>query len=94
MERKGATVGYITTAGFRDIPFIQRGNRRSHYDITWIKPKPLVKRRHCYEISERITASGEVQTPLNEEEVRAAARKIKDEGEIQAISVNFLFSYL
>ncbi len=94
LERKGATVGYITTAGFRDIPFIQRGNRRSHYDITWIKPKPLVKRRHCYEISERITASGEVQTPLNEEEVRAAARKIKDEGEIQAISVNFLFSYV
>lgn len=94
LERKGATVGYMTTAGFRDIPFIQRGNRRSHYDITWVKPKPLVKRRHCYEISERIMASGEVQKPLDEEEVRAAARRIKEEGEIEAISVNFLFSYV
>ena len=94
LERKGATVGYVTTAGFKDIPFIQRGNRRNHYDITWIKPKPLVKRRHCYEISERIMANGEVQTPLDEAGVRAMAKQIKEEGEIEALSVNFLFSYV
>ena len=85
LERKGATVGYVTTAGFRDIPFIQRGNRRSHYDITWIKPKPLVKRRHCYEISERVMANGEVEIPLDEAGVRAMAKQIKDEGEIEAL---------
>ena len=28
LERKGAKVAYVTTEGFRDIPFIQRGNRR------------------------------------------------------------------
>jgi N-methylhydantoinase A len=94
LERKGATVGYLTTAGFRDIPFIQRGNRRSHYDITWIKPKPLVKRRHCYEISERVMANGEVQIPLDEDGVREIARIIGREGEIEALSVNFLFSYV
>ncbi|MEC9455125.1 MAG: hydantoinase/oxoprolinase family protein [Pseudomonadota bacterium] len=94
LERKGATVGYVTTAGFRDIPFIQRGNRRSHYDITWIKPKPLVKRRHCYEISERVMANGEVEIPLDEAGVRAMAKQIKNEGEIEALSVNFLFSYV
>jgi N-methylhydantoinase A len=94
LERKGATVGYVTTEGFKDIPFIQRGNRRSHYDITWIKPKPLVKRRHCYEISERIMANGEVEKPLDEAGVRAMAKQIKEEGEIEALSVNFLFSYV
>ena len=94
LERKGATVGYVTTEGFKDIPFIQRGNRRSHYDITWIKPKPLVKRRHCYEISERVMANGEVETPLDETGVRAMAKQIKEEGEIEALSVNFLFSYV
>ncbi|HJN60436.1 MAG TPA: hydantoinase/oxoprolinase family protein, partial [Alphaproteobacteria bacterium] len=94
LERKGATVGYVTTAGFKDIPFIQRGNRRSHYDITWIKPKPLVKRRHCYEISERVMANGEVEVPLDEAGVREMAKKIKQEGEIEALSVNFLFSYV
>jgi N-methylhydantoinase A len=94
LERKGAIVGYVTTAGFKDIPFIQRGNRRSHYDITWIKPKPLVKRRHCYEISERVMANGEVEAPLDEAGVREMAKTIKQEGEIEALSVNFLFSYV
>ena len=94
LERKGATVGYVTTNGFKDIPFIQRGNRRSHYDITWIKPKPLVKRRHCYEISERVMANGEVEIPLDEPGVRAMAKQIKEDGEIEALSVNFLFSYV
>src|SRR4051794_37975444 len=32
LERKGAVVAYVTTKGFRDVPFTQRGNRRSHYD--------------------------------------------------------------
>ncbi len=49
LERKGATVAYVTTRGFRDVPFIQRGNRKFHYDMSWVKPKPLVKRRHCFE---------------------------------------------
>jgi N-methylhydantoinase A len=94
LERKGAVVAYLATEGFKDVPFIQRGNRRSHYDITWIKPKPLVKRRHCYEVRERIMASGEVLTPLDPETVREAARRIKAEGNIEAIAVNLLFSYV
>ena len=54
LERKGAVVAYVTTKGFRDVPFIQRGNRKAHYDMSWVKPKPLVKRRHCFELNERI----------------------------------------
>ena len=60
LERTGAVVAYVTTKGFRDVPFIQRGNRRYHYDISWVKPKPLVKRRHCFEVDERLDAYGEV----------------------------------
>ena len=30
LERRGAVVAYIATRGFRDVPFIQRGNRRFH----------------------------------------------------------------
>ena len=94
LERKGATVGYVTTKGFRDVPFIQRGNRRGHYDITWVKPKPLAKRRHCYEVDERIMADGTVQTPLDVDGLKAIAKEIKDGGEIQAVAVNLLFSYV
>ena len=94
LERKGATVAYVTTAGFRDVPFIQRGKRKSHYDITWIKAKPLVKRRHCYEVDERILARGEVYRPLDREQVRAIARAVAADGRIEAIAINFLFSFV
>lgn len=58
LERKGARIAYVTTSGFRDVPFIQRGNRKYHYDINWVKPKPLVKRRHCFEVDERLDFRG------------------------------------
>ena len=87
LERKGAKVAYVTTEGFRDIPFIQRGNRRSHYDITWIKPKPLVKRRNCYEVNERIMSDGTVHVPLDEDGVRAIAQQIREEGSIEAVAL-------
>jgi N-methylhydantoinase A len=94
LERKGATVAYLTTRGFRDVPFIQRGNRRSHYDITWIKPKPLVEHRHCLEVDERIDRYGEVVTPLDEAGLRALAKRLREAGEVQSIAVSFLFSFL
>jgi N-methylhydantoinase A len=94
LQRAGATVAYVTTKGFRDIPFIQRGNRKAHYDMTWIKAKPLAKRRHCFELDERIDADGAILRPLDDHEVRALAAKIKAEGEIEAVAVNFLFSYI
>jgi N-methylhydantoinase A len=94
LERKGAVVAYVTTKGFRDVPFIQRGNRRSHYDMSWVKPKPLVKRSHCFELSERIDSHGQVVTPLDAAEVRRLAAEIAAIPVIDAIAVCLLFSYL
>ena len=73
LERKGARVGYLATRGFRDVPFIQRGNRKPHYDITWIKPAPLVH-RHCLEVRERVDRDGEILEALDEASVRKAVR--------------------
>ena len=42
LEGKGATLAYVTTGGFKDVPFIGRGNRRHHYDLASVKPKPSV----------------------------------------------------
>jgi N-methylhydantoinase A len=94
LERKGAVVAYVTTKGFKDVPFIQRGNRKSHYDMSWVKPKPLVKRRHCFELDERIDAYGRVVTPLDEAEVRTVAARIRAVPEIRSVAVCLLFSYL
>jgi N-methylhydantoinase A len=94
LERKGATVAYITTRGFRDVVFIQRGNRKYHYDMSWVKPRPLVKRRHCFEVTERMDAYGRVVVALDEAEVVEVAKRIGDLPEIGAVAVCLLFSYL
>ncbi|MBI05500.1 MAG: hydantoin utilization protein [Rhodospirillaceae bacterium] len=94
LERKGATVAYIATKGFRDVPFIQRGKRQSHYDITWIKSKPLMKRRHAFEVAGRITSRGEEYIPLDEAGVRKVAERIAADPRIEAIAVCLLFSYV
>src|ERR1700685_727431 len=54
LERKGAVVAFVTTKGFRDVPYVQRGNRRYHYNLNWAKPKPLALRRHSFELDERL----------------------------------------
>jgi N-methylhydantoinase A len=94
LEGKGAVVGYLTTRGFRDVPFIGRGNRRNHYDLAWVKPKPFVKRRNAFEVNERIGPSGSVIERLDEGQVRALADEMAAKGEIEAVAVVLMHSYL
>ena len=97
LEHEGALVGMITTRGFRDIVHIGRHQRPLHYsvmqDIPW-QAAPFVKRRHRKVVTERIVPpTGEILVPLNEDDVRAAARELRHEG-VEAVAVCFLFSYL
>jgi N-methylhydantoinase A len=93
LEHKGARVAYVTTAGFEDIPLIQRIRREYHYDLMWVKPEPLVERNHCYGVKERVDYRGQVVTPLDltslQPLIEAAQR-----GEIDAVAVCYLFAYL
>ncbi len=50
------------------------------YDLDWVKPAPLVPRRHRYEVVERIGASGEVVTALDEDGVRAVVERLREAG--------------
>ncbi|XWN31255.1 MAG: hydantoinase/oxoprolinase family protein [Devosia sp.] len=94
LEGKGARVAYVTTEGFRDIPFIGRGNRRHHYDLTWVKPKPFLMRRDAHEVNERIGPHGDILTPLDEAEVAALADRLGEAGEIESVAVVLMHSYL
>jgi N-methylhydantoinase A len=91
-ERTGAVTGLITTRGFRDVLEIQRANRPDLYNLTYSKPKPFVPRYLRSEVTERVSYRGEVLAPLNEEEVAAAARTLREEG-VEAIAICFLHSY-
>ncbi|MGC6512396.1 MAG: hydantoinase/oxoprolinase family protein [Parvibaculales bacterium] len=97
LEHNGANVGMITTKGFRDIMHIGRLQRPEnfslHFDVPW-QSRPLVRRRNRIAVTERILPpGGEVETVLDEDEVRAAVHKLKEQG-VEAITICFLFSFL
>ncbi len=93
IEREGAAVGLITTAGFTDVLQIQRVVRPHSFDLDWVRPEPLVPRELVRGVGERVGADGEVVRPLAEDEVRAAARELREAG-VEAIAISFLFSFL
>ncbi len=92
LELKGARTGLITTEGFRDVLEIGRGNFLKMYDVLYRRPEPLVPRGRSREVPERLTATGEVLVPLDEEAVRAAARQLVAD-RVESVAIVFLFSY-
>ena len=97
LQHRGAPSGLITTRGFRDVVHIGRHQRPQNYslmqDIPW-QSRPFVKRRHRKFVTERVVPpAGDVLVPLDEDEVREAARELRADG-VEAVAVCFLFSYL
>ena len=93
IERKGAKTALITTKGFRDLLEIGRQTRPSLYNIMEDKPETLVKRSQRKEISERVTAKGDILRDVDRDEVRAVLKELKEQG-VESIAVCFLFSFL
>ena len=93
IEGRVATTAFITTAGFRDLLEIARQVRPTLYDLMFEKPRPLVPRHLCFEVSERIDASGGALVALKDEEIRRLAAQIRDLG-VEAIAVCLLHSYV
>ncbi|MGW5266670.1 hydantoinase/oxoprolinase family protein [Microbispora sp. NPDC004025] len=92
LERRGATVGLITTAGFRDVLEIRRGDRDDPYDLSWTPPPPLVPRRLRLEVAERVAADGSVVRDLEPGGVRRAAETFAAEG-VDAVAIVLVNSY-
>ena len=94
LERKGAPVAFITTAGFRDILFIQRHDRRSIYDLAYRKPAPPVARKDCFEVAERIDAAGHVVRALDAAAVRRELIPRLAAGGYGAVAICLLSAYV
>ena len=91
LERRGSRVALLTTAGFRDVYEIGRANRPAMYDLRYRGPVPLVPRKDIHEITERLSADGELVTPLDEAAVADLARRL--DGTVDAVAVVLLHSY-
>ena len=93
IERRGAKVALVTTAGFADVLEIARERRYDIYDILLEIPRPLVARRHCLEVAERVAADGQLITHVDPDSlVRDIGDMSRSEG-IEAIAICFLHSY-
>jgi N-methylhydantoinase A/oxoprolinase/acetone carboxylase beta subunit len=73
IEHTGATVGMITTEGYRDILHIARHkkplNFSNYQDLPWQR-YPVVRRRYRLTVPERIKGDGSVLVPLDEGKAR------------------------
>src|ERR1044071_2958792 len=92
LEHKGARTGLLTTKGFRDVYEIGRGNRPEGYNLFFKRPVPLVPRDLRLEVDERLYATGEVLTALNEKSACEAIDALKSAG-VESVAVCLLHSY-
>ena len=92
LEKSGAKTALITTAGFRDVYAIGRGNRPDAFNLFFHRPRPLVMRELTFEIAERMNAAGEVLTPIDAAAVEKLGHELGTLG-VEAVAVCFLHSY-
>jgi N-methylhydantoinase A len=92
LERNGAQVGLLVTAGFRDLLELQRQDRETIYDIHYQKPQPLAQPDLVGEIVERVDAKGTIISDLDEASVRQAVSELIECG-ATSFAVCLLHSY-
>ncbi|MFT4307300.1 MAG: hydantoinase/oxoprolinase family protein [Microbacterium sp.] len=91
LERRGAHMALMTTRGFRDVYQLGRASRPDMYNLRYVRPEPLIKRRDIFEIDERLAGDGSEVTPVDVAQVRELVQRIASDYE--AIAVVLLHAY-
>ncbi len=92
LERKGARVAFVTTAGFEDTIAIGRQTRAKLYDWFAPIPVPLVPRELRFGVPERVSAEGEALREPNDQELAALVEAVRASG-ARAVAISLLFSF-
>ncbi len=92
LEGKGATVGLVTTKGFRQVLQIARSYVPGGLAgwIIWPKPEPLAALENTVEVDERLASDGTVIRELDDADVRAQLAKLEG---IDALAVSLINSF-
>jgi N-methylhydantoinase A len=93
LERTGARTALLITEGFRDTYEIGRINRPDAYNLFFKKHVPLVERALRFEVRERMLATGEVLTPLDEQQVHALCDELVA-AKVDAVAILLLHCYV
>ncbi len=92
LQRKGARVALITTAGFEDVIEIGRQARPRLYDFFFDRIAPLVERDMRFGVKERTDAEGRILERPSEEEL-GRLRETVEHAAPDAIAISLLFSF-
>lgn len=92
LERTGARVALVTTAGFEDLLEIGRQDRPRLYDLAPRRVPPLVPRARRIGVRERVAAGGAVLEPLRPAAVAAAVRAVRRTG-AESVAVGLLHAW-
>ena len=92
LERNGARVAFVTTAGFEDTIAIGRQARSRLYD--WFAPIPvcLVPRDLRFGVPERVSAEGKILRSPTEAELETLVSEI-GASRAEAVAISLLFSF-
>jgi N-methylhydantoinase A len=100
VERRGADVGLLATAGHGDAIMLMRGEGRTAGMPPEVianvhasnKPEPIVTRSRIAELHERVDSSGNIVVALAEEPARATIRALV-EGGADAYAISLMWSF-
>jgi len=94
LEEKGARVGLLVTKDFEQVLHLARSQTPGPL-AGWIimeKPDPLADLEYTRGIPERMSAKGDIITPLDEDAAHDAVRELLDGG-IESMTVSLLHAY-
>ncbi len=94
LEEKGARVGLLVTENFEQVLHLARSQTPGPL-AGWMimeKPEPLADLRHTRGVAERMSARGEVVTPLDEGRARTVIAELLAAG-VESITVSLLHAY-
>ena len=92
LQRKGARVAFVTTAGFEDAIEIGRQHRPKLYDFFFEKDPPLAAPELRFGVEERTSAEGQLLQAPDSAALRTLAGRICDVRP-DAIAISLLFSF-
>jgi N-methylhydantoinase A/oxoprolinase/acetone carboxylase beta subunit len=92
LERRGARVALVATAGFEDVVRIGRQTRRSLYDLQQPERRPLVEPALTIGCRERMAADGQPLIALDPDEIRRVVGAVLESG-ATAVAICLLHAY-
>ena len=96
LTRKGAKVGLVTTRGYRQVLQVARSFCPGGLGgwVSYVKAPLMAPLELTIEADERLDADGNVVTPLDEAALARDLEALKDKGEVEALTICLLNSYV